>query len=270
MGKIRTAYKILKTQGIWAAASVCQDRCLRWWWARRTVVELEGCKFNLSGVPAYTRYLLGRGAYERYERIAIPEVLRPDLPVVELGGCIGVIGCIVNKRMVDPAAHIVVEANPNVIPILEKNKSLNKAQFTIVHRAIAYGTDLVTFHIHESDYLASSVDAEGTPVEVQTTTLQRVLDDANILCCNLIVDIEGQTEKLLEKEIGVIAQRAETLVLDSEAELLGDCRVNKLINELEAAGMRTVSRHGQVYAFENRNAPRYLRTFESEQQGRGR
>ena len=49
----------------------------------------------------------------------IARSLRRDLPVVELGGSIGVVACVTNRLLKDRKAHLVVEANPLAIPHLE-------------------------------------------------------------------------------------------------------------------------------------------------------
>ena len=49
----------------------------------------------------------------------------PNLPVIEFGGCIGVISCLTNKKIKDKKKHIVVEAQPYLIETLKKNRNNN-------------------------------------------------------------------------------------------------------------------------------------------------
>ncbi len=72
----------------------------------------------------------------------------------------------------NPAQHIVVEANPDLIPFLEKNRQFNKCDFQIINSAVAHGVDEVTFNI-SNNILASSVQTKGErSVTVSATTLQ--------------------------------------------------------------------------------------------------
>ena len=63
------------------------------------------------------------GKYE-VEEIKLLELI-PDinrLSVLELGGCLGVVSVILNKKLDNPEKHIVIEANPKLIKYLEHNK----------------------------------------------------------------------------------------------------------------------------------------------------
>ena len=95
------------------------------------------------------------------ERRAVKKHLRRDLPVIELGGALGVVACITNKLLADPTAHVVVEANPLAIPQLQLNKESNHCAFEIVNRAIAYGVDAVTF-CPTVDLASNSIESDGT------------------------------------------------------------------------------------------------------------
>ena len=72
----------------------------------------------------------------------------------------GVVACVTNRLLKNRTAHVVVEANPLVIPQLELNRTLNRCQFEIVNRAIAYGMESVTFR-PSSNVCISSITAEG-------------------------------------------------------------------------------------------------------------
>ena len=50
--------------------------------------------------------------YELPERTAIARYLRRDLPVVELGGSIGVVACVTNRLLKDRTADLVVGKSP--------------------------------------------------------------------------------------------------------------------------------------------------------------
>ena len=51
--------------------------------------------------------------------------------VIELGGGLGVTSTIVNKKLYNKEDHIVVEANPNILPYLKYNKFVNNCEFKI-------------------------------------------------------------------------------------------------------------------------------------------
>ena len=113
----------------------------------RRYVSLDGCRFALQSLDSESEMWVSlvNGFYEQPERIALTRYLDPDLPVIELGGCAGVIACLTNRRLHDRRAHVVVEANPLMLPLLLKNARLNGCDFQVVNAAIAYGTTDSTF-----------------------------------------------------------------------------------------------------------------------------
>jgi len=84
------------------------------------IVRLDGCKFSIAQdrVPANVVDLLLSDLYEEPERKALTRFVNPELPVVELGACIGVVSCLTNRRLRAPEKHVVVEANPALLPLL--------------------------------------------------------------------------------------------------------------------------------------------------------
>ena len=72
------------------------------------------------------------GLYEMPERLLLHH-LPTDSTLLDLGGCLGVLSCLANRRLRNPAGHVVVEANPALIPVLTANRDRNGARFTVVH-----------------------------------------------------------------------------------------------------------------------------------------
>ncbi len=122
--KGRTALRTIQQEGLPAAWSLVRKNLNH---AFRTapggLVRLGIQTFRPSDTP--TRELLLSGQYESPERRACRRYIRADLPVVEFGACLGVVACSVNRRLKDPRNHVVVEANPHLLPILAENRDRN-------------------------------------------------------------------------------------------------------------------------------------------------
>src|SRR5882672_2309936 len=155
--KLRTARRLLRDQGPRSVIAQGFEVAGKWWrqgepWEIRksNYVRLDGCRIGLDN-PLSKRFhnLLTSGIFESPERHAIKTFLDPSLPVVEFGGCIGVVACMTNRRLRDAARHVVVEANPEIAPLLEANRKRNRSRFFIVEKAIGYGSDFVTFHLND-------------------------------------------------------------------------------------------------------------------------
>src|SRR6185503_9081601 len=164
------------------------------WWVGKLVeirgnrVVVDGCEIGLDSPAILTSHksrLYFDFVYEAPEREALERFLNPELPVVEFGASIGVIACLTNKKLNDPQRHVVVEANPDLLGLLKENRDRNGCGFLILHRAIAYGKDRITFH-QNKDFLCSSVQlSSGKSVAVPTASFQEVVDTLDYGRCTL-------------------------------------------------------------------------------------
>jgi FkbM family methyltransferase len=217
------------------------------WKGRKTEVRLNQCVFNLSRVTnSSIRIELITDKYESAERRAVVRYVRRDMPVVELGGSMGVVACVTNKLLKNPAGHVVVEANPLAIPQLELNRTLNGCQFEIVNRAIAYGTPSVTFS-PSSDLAGSSITRAGdqAPVTVDTVGLAELVRDRGFGRFNLVCDIEGLEYDLVCQEADVL-KKADLVILETHARYIGEEKFRMMLTRLDELGFRVVEQIGFV------------------------
>jgi FkbM family methyltransferase len=214
------------------------------------VVELDHCRFPLAELPNTSMKLeLLSGRYEKPEREAVQHYLQPHWGVIELGGCIGVVSCITNKLLDNPAKHLVLEANPLVLPFLKSNRDANACAFEIVDKALAYGSDTVTFN-PLSDFWGNSLyhAGEERPVTVKTTSLANLLQERDFDKFALICDIEGQEYELISREAETI-RRAELIVLEVHPHILGNEKVEFLLATLKNLGFGILSQSKNVISF---------------------
>jgi FkbM family methyltransferase len=220
--------------------------------AHKKTTELDGCTFSLASIPdSLTKLFLLDGRYELPERRAVKKHLRRDLPVIELGGALGVVACITNKLLTDPTAHVVIEANPLAIPPLTLNKETNHCAFEIVNRAIAYDVDAVTFS-PTVDLASNSIDSDGTqlygterPVTVKAIQLGTLVAEHGYSRFSLVCDIEGKEYDLICHEIEVL-KKADVIVMETHARIIGEEKNKDLISRLLDIGFRVVEEEGFV------------------------
>jgi FkbM family methyltransferase len=149
--------------------------------------------------------------YEWGERRAIRDLLA-DYPVIELGASLGFISCLAALRT-PLQKEVVVEANPNLLPLLTQNIQRNGfgEKIEVVWAAIDYSGDAsVQLELGGGSNLSASVtsgepEENLTAVNVPTTTLGRLLRERHIEKYVLICDIEGAEVGLLQEEAAVIA-----------------------------------------------------------------
>jgi FkbM family methyltransferase len=269
MGRLATATRVLKTQGPAGVLAAFKDRYLNnrlgrridWCYGkvlelRGNAIEIEGCVFGLDSpaitTPSKSKFMFGR--YERPEREAVRRFVDPDLPVIEFGGSIGVISCLTNRRLLDPKAHVVVEANPALVPLLRANRDRNRCQFTVLARVVGYSGARAFFYVDQSNFVIGSTvttqPGSGVDVlQVETIDLRSIVDQRNFDRVTLICDIEGGEGELLRYEADVIGARVVTLILEVHEWSMGQSRTAECLKQIAELGFRTVFSEADTYVF---------------------
>lgn len=78
--------------------------------------------------------VLRSGSYEQAEVRQIPRIIQPGERIVELGGGVGFLAVTAAKEA-KAEAIAVYEANPKLIPLIERNKSLSKVDFEVLTKS---------------------------------------------------------------------------------------------------------------------------------------
>ncbi len=237
--KVVTAYGLFRDGGVKRVYDYSWLRLQMLARGHTNEVRLDRCTFSLEGITdSSTRIQLITHTYEAPERRAVARYARRNLPVVELGGSIGVVSCVTNKLLQNPTDHLVVEANPLAIPQLEGNRRLNNCQFEIVNRAIAYGVDSVTFRPNSS-MCGNSITGDGDlpPVTVQTARLGDLVRDRGFNRFTLICDIEGVEYDLVCQEAEAL-KGADTIIMETHDRFIGADKSRLMMSKLTSLGFR--------------------------------
>jgi FkbM family methyltransferase len=263
--KITTALSVLKNDGPLHVARVSIEKAGLWWrhgdplspgkfiGRPSAVARLDGCRFRLDTpeVSDDLRYLLLSGKHEKPERLLVRKYVNPDLPLVDLGGALGVVSCVANKLLTRPEQHVVVEANPALIPVLLGNRDRNGCRFKVLNRAIGYDRSVIRLHLNKNVLMSSVHGGTEDPVDVPATTLRRILDDHGFRRCTLICDIEGAEVELVRHEARTLSTCVETLIMEVHDRLVGDEECAVLFETLEQAGFRVAERTWDSVAYRN-------------------
>lgn len=145
------------------------------------------------------------GFYEASELRAIRHLMPRDLPMVELGGGIGVISSHVVQRL-SHGPYRVVEANSRIIDVLVENlarNNTNSIPIEVTHGALDYsGQDAVKLNIsynHLNTQIDNQSDLDDEIDSAPTFTLGSLVIDWEAF--SLIADIEGaEAEFILGNE----------------------------------------------------------------------
>jgi FkbM family methyltransferase len=265
--KLKGAWHILRTRGLSGFLNRIRWYFQQWWlsdnWLLGKLVELrgnrimlDGCQFDLSSSRILTAQKAGFwvGNYEVKERIAVKQIPNLGLPIVELGGGIGVVSCVTSQHFGNPTGHIVVEANPNMIPIITRQRDLNGCNFSIIPANLAYDGQEVSFHVSSKFLASSSLDIpnqESEVVRVPAITLKEILDQQGFDQIVLICDIEGAEVSLFAHESDLLGGRVKFFVLEYHPNLTGRDAVQSIMVRLAALGFVKVYQGKDNYLYRN-------------------
>jgi FkbM family methyltransferase len=238
-------------------------RRANWYWSALShqtagwMIERLGVRIRVDGatfsartplIPRFEKGVMFFGGHETEEREILERWLIPDLPVVEFGGGIGVVACLTNRKLARPLDHIVVEANPEIVPLLEQNRNLNGCRFRVLNKALAYGTDTVDFGVGPR-FVGGRVGGEGTTVAVEATSLETIAAEAGFDQISLICDIEGAEAELVERELDTLCRRVHLLIVEIHPAIIGEEAASRMVRALEASGFVLRDRVGRNWAF---------------------
>jgi FkbM family methyltransferase len=216
-------------------------------------VRLDGCRLDVSSTTfsTFQRGCLWLSRHEEPERIAVARYLDPDLPVIELGASTGMLSCLINRRLRQPSAHVAVEANPDLISVVQSNRALNGGSFTVVHAAVAYDGRSIGF-VRGEDHLAGQADAHvelrGT---IETTTVRQLLDRFKFERATLVCDIEGMEIDMWRQEPDTLVQRIAWLIVELHEPISGVEAVHEFIDGLQTRGFTLVWERSWTRVFRN-------------------
>ncbi|SFJ75154.1 FkbM family methyltransferase [Jannaschia pohangensis] len=200
------------------------------------------------------RYLLERGRpYEDPEAALIRAHIAPGTPVIELGGCLGIVSALVRSVIGPDARHIVVEAMPDLAPIARLNatRGAGAGKAEVVEAAVDYsGADHVTFAVGHSAHVGHVAGAGEAGLKVPVTTLSALADRLGADRFALVCDIEGAELALFEHETEVMS-RIDVIVLETHERAYpnGKADLEAMCARIAAAGLPEVARIDGVYCF---------------------
>ncbi|MEM8770329.1 MAG: FkbM family methyltransferase [Pseudomonadota bacterium] len=213
-------------------------------------VEVAGVKLS---IPEETKGPVLSSIYaEKYEGLeiaALPRYLRADDVVVEAGAAIGFVGLHCAKH-IGLDRLVMIEANPALIPEIEKNFALNgHARPRLLHALAAAdeeGTE--TFRVAEQFWSSSVLDRGQTlqTVEIAKADLNRLFreESASVFIC----DIEGGEFDLLPK---LDFSGVRLILIELHQKLASAQAVAEAVKQIEAQGLALKETlKGEVYIFE--------------------
>ncbi|WP_297763965.1 FkbM family methyltransferase [uncultured Muriicola sp.] len=189
-------------------------------------------------------------SYEEEEARYLSQYLPPKARVLELGACLGYVSCLTNQLLDDPTKHVVLEANPNLIPSLERNKKENHCAFHIENVVIA-NQKSIDFYVHDLIVGGSSKRTTQNKITVAGVDFAWIIKKYGFEFDTLILDIEGGELELFRNFADDIAKFDNIYVeLHPFANILTNEEAQECENILSSLGFTLIVRDGNFQIWE--------------------
>ncbi|MDB6007727.1 MAG: Methyltransferase FkbM [Prosthecobacter sp.] len=188
--------------------------------------------------------------YEAPEREFCTRFIRPADRVCELGGCLGIVSMTINRLLTAPETHLVVEANPALIPFLTKNRELNQGRFRVLQCAVGDGSPLP---LDVSSGLLTSTRAVGDSAAkiemVPGCTVDSLFSQHGPFDV-VVMDVEGAEEQVF-LGAGRAWNSVRLIIVEWHPTIIGQEVFERAKSELIAAGFQCIaSRPGSPHIVE--------------------
>ncbi|SFU01706.1 methyltransferase, FkbM family [Pseudovibrio denitrificans] len=201
---------------------------------RRQYKKLRGIKLDVSQseIDLYVKEQIVRGLYEHEEFYLLTRLLKPEDRVLELGACVGFLSAAAAK-ICGSSNVMCVEANPELISVIETNHSLNGVSPKLVSGIAALkDVEQSEFFVGERASGSSILEREGSRKILQkTVNVNRLI--AEFDPSFLMMDIEGAEIDLLP---ALDLSDIRMLIVEFHPKLNGFDAITECINVLTEKG----------------------------------
>ena len=213
-------------------------------------ITLEGLKFDVSGLSTKIRNRLLSGAYESHEKQMCFDFLNPNDSVLEIGGAIGFIGLVCQKKL-GIKNYFCFEANPKTFEILKHNYELNGVEPRVWNMALAHADGHVDLEVG-SDFWENSIcydsgRKEGVKtVRVPAGTLHTLLKLADQKVNTLIIDIEGAEQFI---DFQQMPEEIRKIIMELHPGVMGQEVMYNIVATLIGLGFRVAREENDTFVF---------------------
>jgi len=193
------------------------------------------------------------GTYEKNERFLVKKYVKPNDRVLEMGACIGVVSCTINRILNDKTKQVSIEPNPQMLEYLIKNRELNNSQFEI-ETAIITNKDEVDFYMGGQAFLSSNtIQNKGYKIKKKGLKFNELINkyfEFNVL----VMDIEGgELDFFRNFDIGKTA--IELVIFETHLghNLLNESEYNECFELLTKYGFKRIDNKANVEVWRKYN-----------------
>ncbi len=203
-----------------------------------------------QSVKRDVRHMIVSEDYENEEFELISKWLPKDLPVIEFGGCLGVVSAHLRRSILPEAQLVVVEANPHIVDVCEANarRPAPDSPTDVICGAIAYGVEEVSFQLRRNLHVSRIASGgEGNfvaPAYTLGKITERLPPESPFA---LVCDIEGGEYEMMAVDKAAL-RRCHTAIVETHAQNFDDpdAKTQALLADAKSVGLSQVDRIGDV------------------------
>ena len=246
-----------------AAWNIARDsyyrlRLLRFWraWLSGLIFDLfvrqyraDGKKFSVP-VALMKRAHRARflhDTHEREERNMVKQWLPKNSTVLELGACLGVVSCVINRCLSNPRLQVAIEPNLQLLEVLKANRDMNSCGFAIENCLVSRASD-GSFYLNDAIVMSSADQKGAKEIKVPVQTVEQLQMRHAMIFDAVFMDIQGG-ELGFMKENSELLARCHCVILEFHPHIIGEGSCEECRELLRSAGLGLKEKCGLVEAW---------------------
>lgn len=161
------------------------------------------------------------GRYEQGKADLVEKYAPDASSIVELGGGIGFVTALTDQTTDDIRKHIVLEMNPQLLPILREVANVTRLDVHIDSSAYSAKSETVGLEQSTSYTQMSVSEKRGDEGAICAKSLSALIDEYDLYQFALIADIEGAERGLFEEEFDTMVEHCPVVIMELHRSRLG-------------------------------------------------
>jgi FkbM family methyltransferase len=195
-------------------------------------INYFGCRLYLDKklISKKIRKIIYNYAYELQEISILSKTLDSKDVVLEIGAGMGFISVFCSKK-IGSNSVFAYEANPEMIPLIEKNYLLNNVSPVINNVILDKENGVVDFYVESNFYSSSTIQRNNNAVKLRINS-RNINNELKFIKPNfLIIDIEGGEVELMNN-ILFHENSINKILIEVHPRIVGEEKINSIIQKL--------------------------------------
>lgn len=217
---------------------------------RNSPLEYHGVLLPLD-MPVFdnrVRHAFVTESYEAAEVELIDEYVAGSYDVIDLGASTGFSTIYALERLEEGSRGVAVEANPDMVEVIERVQGVNGIDFDVEHAAYKPGQSEVTFHVHGKTVSGSTKRPGEREITVPAVSIADLLKEHELEEFVCLADIEGGEIDLVRDELDLLEEQCKLIVVELH-EIDGIAQEAR--QRFAESGFQLVEQVGDVFVYRN-------------------